>query len=123
MAAPEPRQFLLDIVESCRLLREFTSGKTIENYRQDALLRAAVERRLEIAGEALNLLLRQDPTFAARITNWKGIIAFRNRLAHGYATIDNDVVWGVLEENLERLCTEALTLLKEVSPANGEING
>lgn len=113
MMERRPQQFLLDIAESCALLRQFTSDRTLEDYKSDAMLRSAVERQFEIIGEALNLLLRQEPTLAGRITNWKGIISFRNRLAHGYAVIDNEVVWGVLQENLDRLCAEVETLLAD----------
>ena len=107
-------QYLSDMARSIAYLTEFTRGKTYNDYAADALLRSAVERQFEIIGEALNQLLRRDPTLASRITNWKRIISFRNRLVHGYATIDDAVVWGVLEENLSTLREEVSGLLDEM---------
>jgi len=108
----ESRQFLLDVKAACGKLSAFTNNRTFEEYKQDDMLRSAVERQFEIIGEALNQMLRYDPTIASRISNWKKIIAFRNRLVHGYSSIDDAVVWGVLEENLQRLQTEINSLLE-----------
>lgn len=107
----EARQYLLDLQTACRKLSAFTQGRTFQDYKQDDMMRSAVERQFEIIGEALNQMLRYDPTMAGRISNWKKIIAFRNRLVHGYANIDDAVVWGVLEENLQRLQAEVESLL------------
>jgi len=107
----ETRQYLLDLQEACRKLSAFTKGCTFQDYKSDDMMRSAVERQFEIIGEGLNQMLRHDPTVAGQITNWKKIIGFRNRLVHGYATIDDAVVWGVLEENLERLRLEVEHLL------------
>lgn len=48
-------------------------------------------------------MLRIDPELGSRIRDTERIIAFRNRLIHGYASIADDVVWGVLEVNLPTL--------------------
>jgi uncharacterized protein with HEPN domain len=48
----DPRAWLLDIIGACDLLAEFTAGKTFEDYASNAMLRSAVERQLEIIGEA-----------------------------------------------------------------------
>jgi uncharacterized protein with HEPN domain len=77
------------------------------------MLRSAVERQFEVIGEALSQALRCDPKLGTRISNTARIIAFRNRLIHGYASISNEVVWGVLEANLPTLTREADALLCE----------
>ena len=112
MRRPETLKYLYDIAEACRLLDQFTSGKTIAEYASDALLRSAVERQFEIIGEALRLAIREEPELAGLISDSSRIIAFRNRLIHGYAAILNDVVWGVLETNLPTLQREVEALLK-----------
>ncbi len=107
----ETRKYLYDIQQACQRLVEFTAGKTLSGYKTDNMLRAAVERQFEIAGEALNQMLKRYPELATEITSHRRIIAFRNRLIHGYASLDDDVVWGVLEEGLPRLRVEINELL------------
>lgn len=113
----EVRKYLFDIQQACELLRQFTAGRSFDNYKADALLRSAVERQFEIIGEALNQVLRVAPDLASDISDNQRIIAFRNRLIHGYAAIADDVVWGVLEKNLPRLRAEVDALLKDASSA------
>ncbi len=96
MKPPDVRKCLFDILEACRLIQQFTAGKTFADYAADALLRSGVERQSAIAGEALGQALRADPGLAERVTAAGRIIAFRNRLIHGYASVSNEVVWGVL---------------------------
>ncbi len=67
------------------------------------MLRAAVERQFEIIGEALSGLKRVDPAAAAAIPDLARIIAFRNILIHGYASVDDRLVWGVVESDLPAL--------------------
>ena len=80
------------------------------------MLRAAVEREFEIIGEAMTQLARVDKAVAARISEYKRIIAFRNVLIHEYADVDNQLVWGVIETNLSTLVREIDALL-----ADGEV--
>ncbi|MBP8953287.1 MAG: DUF86 domain-containing protein [Armatimonadetes bacterium] len=89
------RAFLSDIVEACALISVFIQGVSLQRYREDALLRSAVERQLMIIGEALRQALNMAPEYEARITDAPTIIAFRNRLVHGYMAIEHDTVWGV----------------------------
>jgi len=103
----EVRKHLFDIVQACDLLVQFTCGKTFADYTADPLLRSAVEHQFEIIGEALH----RDSTLAARISSTNRIIAFRNRLIHGYATLADEIVWGVLETNLPTLRQEVQALL------------
>jgi uncharacterized protein with HEPN domain len=67
------------------------------------MLRAAVERQFEIIGEALTGLKRIGPETAAEIPELARIIAFRNILIHGYATVDDKLVWGIVETDLAPL--------------------
>jgi len=107
---PESRKYLWDAREAAQRLQTFTAGQSLDDYLRSALLRSAVERQYEIIGEALRQLGRADPETAAMVPELSRIVAFRNILIHGYATVDDRLVWGLLESKLPTLAT-ALDLL------------
>lgn len=72
----------------------------------DRMLQSAVERQFEIIGEALNRLLKVDPELGKSITDHRRIVEFRNRLIHGYANVDGETVWAILETMLPKLRNE-----------------
>ncbi|UWF77872.1 MULTISPECIES: HepT-like ribonuclease domain-containing protein [Microbacterium] len=84
---------LWDVRAASEQIAEFIEGLDQVAYLADGLRRSAVERQLEIIGEALNRLRRLDPEMADQIPEINRIIGLRNILAHGYATVDDDVVW------------------------------
>lgn len=108
----ESRKYLEDIRQAADRIQQFTKSKTLQDYTKDDLLRAGVERQFEIIGEALNKLTRLDPATASRISNYERIIAFRNILIHGYAIVDDQVVWDVVQNNLPVLLQDVKDLLK-----------
>lgn len=110
------RKYLYDIDQACRLLSEFTVGKTFQNYQSDALLRSAVERQFEIVGEALNQAMRINPELSREISHSSRIVGFRNQLIHGYSSISDEVVWGVIESYLPVLQQEVALLLDRIEP-------
>jgi uncharacterized protein with HEPN domain len=81
----------------------FSAGKSFDDYESDEMLRSAVERQLEIIGEALNQLSKTSPELASRVPELPRIVAFRNILIHSYALIDDAIVWQVLTEKLPAL--------------------
>jgi uncharacterized protein with HEPN domain len=97
---PEAQKYLFDIAEACSLIGRFTASKSFEDYTGDPLLRSAVERQLA-------------PDLIGRITDARRIVSFRNRLIHGYASVADELVWGVVERNLAILQREVATLLNE----------
>jgi uncharacterized protein with HEPN domain len=107
------RAYLWDVLEAIRLIDSFVSAKTLEQYSSDAMIRSAVERQLEIIGEALGQGLKQFPELRDRITNCEQIVAFRNRLIHGYSLVSDAVVWGVIESDLPKLRSEAEAFMNE----------
>ena len=109
----ESRKYLFDIQQAVKLLKEFTSGKTLSDYEADAMLRAAVEREFEIIGDAMAQLAKVDKTVVTRISKYQRIIAFRNILIHGYADVDDKLVWDVVETNLSTLSDEIEVLLEK----------
>ena len=109
----ESRKYLDDMQRAANVLRGFTAGRSFDQYRNDAMLRAAVERQFEIIGEAMARLARVDEAVAARISGYRRIIAFRNVLIHGYADVDDRLVWDVVETSLPTLVEEINTLANE----------
>ena len=110
----DPRAWLLDILVACDLLADFTKGRTFDDYSADALLRSAVERQLEIIGEALRVAVLHRPVLATMITDVPAIIAFRNQLTHAYSALDHRTVWGVLERRVPTLRSEVEPLLRSL---------
>ncbi len=117
MQQRDPRAYLYDISVACARIAEFTAGQSLADYISNAMIRSAVERQFEIIGEALNHLKQSDPVLTGRITDASRIIMFRNRLIHGYATVSDEVVWGVIEVGLPVLTREVASLLWEQWPA------
>jgi len=111
----ESKKYLFDIKQAACLLADFTQGKSFADFQDDPMLRSAVERQFEIIGEALTKLAKADQETAALITEHRRIIAFRNILIHGYAQIDERLVWGVLDSKLPTLSQEVTKLLGEES--------
>jgi len=114
MKRREVKKYLFDVDQACDLIRQFTKGVTFSQYTADPMIQSAVERQFEIIGEALAQAFRIYPELKSHISNIARIISFRNRLIHGYASISHEIVWGILESNLDTLKTEVELLLKEL---------
>lgn len=108
---PDRRKYLYDIQQACRRVQRFTQDRTLNDYLDDELLRSAVERQFEIIGEALSQLQKIDPSMTSSIQESRRIIAFRNILIHGYASIHNETVWGVVQNDLPLLTRQIDGLL------------
>ncbi len=99
----EVREYLEDILKEVRDIKEFTEGKDLEQYSNDRLLKAGIERKFEIVGEALNRIKNNNDDILEEIRDHRSIISFRNILAHGYDIIEDKVVWGIIENDLDML--------------------
>ncbi|MDX9948588.1 MAG: DUF86 domain-containing protein [Bacteroidales bacterium] len=86
-------------------------AKTYENFKSNAILRRAVERNLEIIGEAMNRLLKEDPEFS--IENAIRIIGLRNQIIHGYDSVSDENIWGIVTLHLPKLKTEVNSLINK----------
>jgi len=78
--------------------------RNYDNYRQNSLLKRAIERNLEIIGEAMNRILKESPGF--NIENSKKIIGLRNQIIHGYDSVSDESIWGIVNVHLPKLKTE-----------------
>jgi uncharacterized protein with HEPN domain len=111
MKQPDVRKFLFDIAEACELIESFQSGASLGDYMSSPMLRSAIERQLEIIGEALRCALELDPDLSQAISAHRRIIGLRNRLAHAYSSVRPEVIWGIVQYNVELLHQEVQNLL------------
>ena len=110
----EAKKYLFDVQQAAARILEFTSGRQLEDYQSNAMLRAAVERQFEIIGEALAQLARLDENLVAQISEHRRIIDFRNILIHGYAQVDSVAVWRTASGDLPALRAAVAALLAEL---------
>ena len=103
------------MLDSCRFLRQMIEGEVVDRYVRDRVFRSAVERELQIIGEALLQLRQLDDEYVQQIAEHQQIISFRHVLVHGYHKLKPDVVWNVLTTKLPLLDSQLETLLGEES--------
>ncbi len=95
----------IDILNAGNHIYRFCRGHNYESFSEDDLVFAAVERKFEIIGEALNRIKKRNPEDLSILASPQVIIDFRNVLAHAYDKIDTSVMWGVIEYHLPELLT------------------
>ena len=110
----DPRAYLWDVREAALAIQSFIVGMDAASYEGNELVQAAVERKFEVIGEALNQLAKLDATIAARIPDLPQIVAFRNQLIHGYATVNVGTVWNIAQNALPALLPAIQVLLDEL---------
>lgn len=110
----DPRAYLWDVRESALAIQSFVAGLDMAAYADNAMAQAAVERKFEIIGEALNQLSKLDAAMATRIPDLPQIVAFRNQLIHGYALVNVSTVWNIAQNALPALLESVQALLDEL---------
>jgi uncharacterized protein with HEPN domain len=101
---------LWDILEAARRATEFTQGKTFSDYQTNPLVQYAVERALEIVGEAANRISATLQEAHPEIP-WRKMVGLRNVLIHEYGEIDHALVWAVVQEHLPILMAQVEPLV------------
>ena len=113
----DARAYLADIVESCAAIQAATASLTLNEYRTNRLVRSSVEREFILIGEAMAALNRAAPQVFESITRARRIVDFRNQLTHEYATVDNAIVWAIVETDVPVLARESAVLLNQLDSA------
>lgn len=108
---PEVKAWLYDILQSINEIEGYFQGRTMvfKEFEHDLKTRRAVERNLEIIGEALNRILKIEPGLS--LSNSRKIVDARNQIIHGYDTITVEVIWGIIINHLPLLRIEVADLL------------
>jgi uncharacterized protein with HEPN domain len=109
----DPRAYLSDVLESCDAISAAVRGLDLDRYQESRLVRSAVEREFIIIGEAVAALARNAPEICAGISRARRIVDFRNQLTHSYPTVDDAIVWAIVEHDVPVLRRECGALLGE----------
>lgn len=88
----DARAYLADIIDACDAIIVALQGMDLDSYRENRLVRSAVEREFIIIGEATTILARRSPELFSRITEGRRIVDFRNQLTHEYPNVNDTVV-------------------------------
>ena len=114
-------KLLVDALGAIDSAREFVAGISFAEYADDKMRRSAVERQLEILGEACARLATLEPALAGSVVNLKLAIDLRNRIIHGYDSVDDEIVYltvvgdlGELRGDLSRLLAQRGGLVNEI---------
>ncbi|MBA0882163.1 HepT-like ribonuclease domain-containing protein [Flavobacterium undicola] len=107
------KAWLFDILNSINEIESYfvDTPKLFEVYQNDLRTKRAVERNIEIIGEAMSRILKEDNCI--EISNSRKIVDVRNRIIHGYDSVSDDVIWGIVIKNLPVLQKEVEVLLGE----------
>ncbi len=108
----EVRIWLEDIKQSIDEIESFLPEKrNFFEFRNDLKTRKAIERNIEIIGEAVSRILKVNPEL--RITNARKIVDTRNRIIHGYDSVSEDIIWAIVSNDLKKLREEVSSLLHQ----------
>lgn len=105
------KTWLSDIKQAIIEINEFLPDqKNFYQFKKDLKTKRAIERDVEIIGEAANRILKQQPEI--QITDIKKIIDTRNRIIHGYDSVSDEIIWSIVVKYLPRLDNDVTELLK-----------
>jgi uncharacterized protein with HEPN domain len=108
----EIKKYLFDIKTSVDSIEEYLGNeRDFNEYQKNKLLRRAIEREIEIIGEAMNHILRIDPDIT--IESARKIVDTRNWVIHGYDKVDDIIIWGIVLNHIPKLKKEVEILLND----------
>ena len=108
----EIKTWLSDIKQAIVEINSFLPVKrNYLSFQKDLKTKRAIERNIEIIGEAVNRIIKKEPGF--EITNARRIIDTRNRIIHGYNSVSDDIIWSIVVIELPGLENEISNLLRD----------
>jgi uncharacterized protein with HEPN domain len=107
------KQRIIHILEAINLIEEFLRNKNFEEFKISKLHQSAVERQLEIIGEA-SAMISETIKESYPDVDWKPIKSFRNIIAHEYFGVSFQILWGVVEKELPILKFQMLKIQNEI---------
>jgi len=108
-------KWLFDIKMSIDEINEFFNNeeKDFFKYQNNLMRKRAIERNLEIIGEAINRIITRDNSFLKKISNAKAIISLRNHVIHAYDNVSDENIWSILINHLPKLEIEIDDLIQK----------
>lgn len=108
----ELKSLLYDILNAIHEIEGFLSDRhNFSAYQNDLKTKRAIERNLEIIGEAMSRILSKGTTI--QLSNSRKIVDTRNRIIHGYDTVSDDIIWNLIIQHLPILKQEIEALLNK----------
>ncbi len=109
----EIKAWLYDILNAINEIDSFfiDTPKEFTSYQNDVRTRRAVERNVEIIGEAMNRILQKEDSI--ELSNSRKIVDTRNRIIHGYDSVSDDIIWTIVISHFPTLKSEVEKLLDE----------
>jgi uncharacterized protein with HEPN domain len=102
MRPPEDDVLLRDMLDYARKATAAVHGRDRTDLDEDEVLAAALERFIEVIGEAAGKVSQATRDNLPAVS-WREMTGMRNRLVHGYASVDHDIVWDVVALDLPEL--------------------
>ena len=104
------KKYLMDVLNACEEVETFFPGKRLfVEFQNDILRQRAVERNVEIMGEAINQLMKHNPTIV--LENARAIVATRNRVIHAYDNVTPEFLWSLVINHIPKLQHDVQVLL------------
>lgn len=111
--------YLEHITDRIVRIERATSGVDLAGFLGNEDLQAAIERYIEVIGEAAGKLSQQTRDLAPDVP-WSQVIGARNVIVHGYADVEPDRIWGIVKSHLPSLRTAVGRLQQLISEKDGE---
>ena len=113
MSRHDPRLSLLQMQDYAQRALTATRSRTVEDLSSDDVFRLAIERALEVVGEAAN---RLPAELRAKYPDveWRKIIGMRNVLIHGYDIVQREVLWDTVRESVPKLLDQVNQILRDL---------
>ncbi len=100
----------MDMLTAARAVAAFVKGRSFEEYKMDLFFRSAVERQVEIVGEAARSVSKITQLKYVDIP-WRAIAAQRHRLAHEYGAINDEIIWKVATVHIPILISQLAAIV------------
>ena len=103
---PKVLKYILDIETVVAEIESFKAlaGNNFEEYKKQQVIKRAIERDLEIIGEAVKGLKALNPSI--EISSSRKIISLRNLISHSYDSVEDEIIWGIIQKDIPRLSEE-----------------
>lgn len=108
---PETAKRLHDALSAGREIQHYAASTTREQFLEERSFQLIFERLFEIVGEAISKAEDEDPTLSTRLPDIRDITGMRNRIAHGYDEVDNELIWSTATDKVPGMCANLEKLL------------